>query len=83
MIANANYVSSWKSKRVSAENITPRTTSDNSLTPALSYFGTKTRGKITGSCIKQATQSYTHESVVNTYIFMNWVLLALNLIIQY
>ena len=33
VIANTDYVSSWKSKGLSAENIKPPTTSDNSLTP--------------------------------------------------
>ena len=27
--------------------------SDNSLTPALSYYGTKTRVTFTGNCLKQ------------------------------
>ena len=31
MIANNDYISSWKSKGVSAENIKPPPTSDNSL----------------------------------------------------
>ena len=44
------------------------TTSDNSLTPALSYYGTKTRVKFTGSCLKQSKISYTHRKVVNIYI---------------
>ena len=43
VIANTDYVSSWKSKGLSAESIKPPTTPDNSLTPALSYYGTKTR----------------------------------------
>ena len=43
VIANTDYVSSWKSKGLSAESIKPPTTSDNSLTPALNYYGTKTR----------------------------------------
>ena len=38
VIANTDYVSSWKSKGLSAESIKPPTTSDNSLTPALSYM---------------------------------------------
>ena len=42
VIANTDYVSSWKSKELSAESITPPTTSDNSLAPTLSYYGTKT-----------------------------------------
>ena len=51
-ITNTGCISSWKSKGLSAESIEPPTTSDNSLTPALTYYGTKTRGKFTGSCLK-------------------------------
>ena len=40
VITNTDYVSSWKSKGLSAESIKPPTTSDNSLTPALSYYHT-------------------------------------------
>ena len=43
VIASTDYVSSWKSKELPAETIKPPATSDNSLTPALSYYGTKTR----------------------------------------
>ena len=68
VIANTDYVSSWKSKELSPETIKPPTTSDNSLTPALSYYGTKTRVKFTGSCLKQPKISYTHGKVVNIYI---------------
>ena len=59
---------SWKSKRLSAETIKPPTTSDNSLTPAVSYYGTKTRVKFIGSCLKQPKFSFTHGKVVNIYI---------------
>ena len=34
----------------------------------LSYYGTKTRAKFTGSCLKQSKSSYTHGKVVNIYI---------------
>ena len=68
VIANTDYVSSWKSKGLSAKTIKPPTTSDNSLTPAVSYYGTKTRVKFTGSCLKQPKISYTHGKVVNIYI---------------
>ena len=61
-------VSSWISKGLSTETINPPTTSDNSLTPAVSYYGTKTRVKFTGSCLKQPKISYTHEKVVNIFI---------------
>ena len=38
---------------LSAENIKPPTTSDNSFIQALNYFGNKTRVKFTASCLKQ------------------------------
>ena len=68
MITNTDYISSWKSKGLSGESIKPPTTSDNSLTPGLNYYGTKTRVKFTGSCLKQSSISYNHEKVVNIYI---------------
>ena len=46
----------------------PSTTSDNSLTTALNYYGNKTRLKFTGICLKQQKFSYTHEKLVNIYI---------------
>ena len=61
MITNTDYVSSSKSKGLSAKSIEPPTTSDNSLTPALSYYG---------SCLKQPKISYTHGKVVNFYIVL-------------
>ena len=68
MIDNTHYVSSWKSKGLSAETIKPPATSDNSLTPALSYYGTKTRVRFTGSCLKQSTISHNHRPIINIYI---------------
>ena len=51
MITNTDYISSWKSKGLSAESIKPPSTSDNSLTPELNYYGTKPRVKFNGSCL--------------------------------
>ena len=68
VITNTDFVSSWKSKGLSSESIKPTTTSDNSLTPALNYYGTKTRVKFTGSCLKQPKILYTHGKIVNIYI---------------
>ena len=82
-ITNTDYILSWKSKGLSAESIKPPTTSDNSLTPALSYYGTKTRVKFTGSCLKQPKISYTHGTIVKIYIVLNWVPLALTKMILY
>ena len=52
VIVNTDYVSSWKSRGLSAETIKPPTTSDKSFTPAVSCYGTKARVKLTGSCLK-------------------------------
>ena len=58
-ITNTNYVSSWKSKGFSAESIKPPTTCDNSLTPELNYYGTKTRVKFNESGLQQLKILYT------------------------
>ena len=60
MITNTDYISSWKSKGLSAESIKPPTTSDNSLTPALNYCG-----QIYWKLFKI---SDNHGKVVNIYI---------------
>ena len=58
----------WKSKGLSAETIKPPSTSDNSLSPSLSYYDTKTRVKFTGSCSKQSTIPCNHRPIENIYI---------------
>ena len=59
----------WQSKGLSAEVIKPPTTSDNSLTPAISYYyASKIRVKFTRSCLKQDKITFNHGKVVNIYI---------------
>ena len=41
IIANTKYISSWKSKGLSDETITPYGTSDNSLTPWSLWYQNK------------------------------------------
>ena len=53
VITNTYHISSWKSKALSDETIKQPAASDNSFTPSLSYYGTKTRVKFAGSCLKQ------------------------------
>ena len=62
------YVSERKSKELSNESFKAISTSDNSLNPTLSYYGTKIRVKFTGDCLKQTKITYTHGKVVNIYI---------------
>ena len=64
----ADYVLSWQSKGLSNESIKPPTTTNNSHTPELNYYGTKTRVKFTRSCLKQSDHIYTHKKIVNIYI---------------
>ena len=59
---------SWQSKRISNESIKPPTTSNNSVNPKLSYYGTKKRVQSIGSCLKQPNFTFTHKKVVNIYI---------------
>ena len=63
-----NYVLPWQSKGISNESIKPSTTSDNSLNPRLSYYGTKVRLQFTKSCLKQSNPIFTHKKFVNIYI---------------
>ena len=43
--------------------------SNYSITPNLSYYGTKTRVEFNGSCLKQDSVTFNHVKVVNIYIF--------------
>ena len=56
-----DHVLSWRSKGISNESIKPPTTTDNSLSPRLSYYGTKMRVQFTGSCLKQPKFTFTHK----------------------
>ena len=67
-IGNTERISAWKSKGLSDGSINPPTTSDNSLAPALSYIGNKTRVKVDGGCLKQDKIAFTHRKIVNIYI---------------
>ena len=64
---NSDYISYWKCKGLSSETITPPITSNNNLTPRLSYYGTKTRVKPTESCLKQPKPSFIYKNVANIY----------------
>ena len=61
-------VLSWQSKGISNESIKPPTTSNNSLNPRLSYYGSKIRVQFTRSCLRQPNFAFSHKKVVNIYI---------------
>ena len=52
---------------MSYESIKPPASSNNSLAPALSYWGTKSRLKCDGGCLKQDEITFTHAKTVNIY----------------
>ena len=65
---SGNYMYFWKSKVLSDERINSITTSKYSITPELSHYGTNTRVKFNGSCLKQDKATYVHGTIVNIYI---------------
>ena len=44
------------------------TTSNYSITPKLSYYGTKTRAKFNGICLKQDKATFNHGMIVNVHL---------------
>ena len=65
---DSDHISAWKSKGLSDETIKPPATPNNSIAPAVSYIGVKTRAKFDGSCLKQDKMTFTHGNIVNIYI---------------
>ena len=61
VVGSGNYIYFWKSKGLSVERI-------NSITPKLIYYGTKTRVKFSGSCLKQGKATHNQGTIVNIYI---------------
>ena len=53
---------------MSDKRINYNTASNYSVTPELSYYGTKTRVEFDGSCLKQDKVTYNHGTIVNIYI---------------
>ena len=53
---------------MSDERINSNTASNYKITPELSYYGTKIKVKLNGSCLKQFKVTYNHGEIVNIYI---------------
>ena len=80
-ITNTNYISSWKSKGLSAESIKPFPTSDNIPTPLIDCYNYKIKVKFNGSFLRQTKVAFTHGKVVNIFMVYELVDLALTLMI--
>ena len=51
-VGNGDYIYFWKSKGLSDERIHSVTATDYSITPKLSFYGSKIRVRFNGSCLK-------------------------------
>ena len=67
-VGSGNYIYFWKSKVLLDERINSITAFNYSITPKVSYFGTKTRVEFNGSCLKQDRITYNHRTMENMYI---------------
>ena len=61
-VGNGNYICYWKSK--GGEKTNSIKTSNHSITPNLSYYGTKTRVEFNGSCLKQDKVTFNHGKII-------------------
>ena len=64
----SNWITKWKSKGLSFENLEVVSTTSNTLTPSVNYYGDKVRLRFTGSVLQQKTVTYSHKKVVNLYV---------------
>ena len=62
------YIYYWKSRGLSDERINSIKTSDYGNTPNLSYYGTKIRVELNGSCLKQDKAIFDHRTILNICI---------------
>ena len=53
---------------MSDEKIYSIKTPNHSISPNLSYYGTKARVEFNGSCLKQDSATFNHGKVVNVYV---------------
>ena len=67
-VGNGKFINFWKSKGLSDERINSITASNYSITPELSYYGSKIRVKLNGSCLQHDKVTYTRGKIVNIYI---------------
>ena len=65
---NSNWITKWKSKGLSNESLEVVSTSDNTLTPSVNYYGDKVRLRFTGNVLQQKTVTYSHKKVLNLYV---------------
>ena len=63
-VGNGSYIYYWKSEWLPDEKINPIKTPNHSITPNLSYYGTKTRVEFNGSCLKQDKVTFNPGKII-------------------
>ena len=76
-VGNGNYIYYWQSKGLYDKRISSITASNYNVTPFLDFYGTKTRVKFDGSCLKQDKVTFNHRKIVNICIVYEIVKIAL------
>ena len=59
-VGSGSYIYCWKSKGLSDKKKNSIKTSNHSISPNLSYYGTKTRAELKGSCLKHDKITFNH-----------------------
>ena len=67
-VGSGNYIYIFKFNGLSDEIINSVTASNYNITPELSHYGTKTKLKFSGSCLKQDRVTYNHGPIANIFI---------------
>ena len=66
--ANNSKILSWKSKGLSDKSIKPNTISNKILNPSVDFFGTITKVKFDGDCLKRQKITFNQGKIVKIYI---------------
>ena len=62
------WITKWKSKGLSNENLEVVSISGNTISPEISYNENKIRLNFSGSILQQKIITYKHKEVVNLYV---------------
>ena len=65
---NSDWITKWKSKKVSKKSLEVVSKTDNTLTLLFNYYEDKVRLRFTGSVLQQKTVTYSHKKVLNLYV---------------
>ena len=65
---SSSWITEWQSKGLSNEILKVVSTTNNTLTPSVTFYRGKVRLRFTGSVLQQKALTYSHKKVVNIYV---------------